>query len=129
VTRPYHRREFLQGIGFLGSALRLGNNKQLPLLRVAGREVTLQVSAVSTCTVRVTIRPLANGSMEPVRGNGSLVQESGAESIAEFQYVGPRPTLERWTDAATRPVSNGRPVTVRFDATGKTNVDGAAGKE
>jgi hypothetical protein len=68
--------------------------------------------------------------METVRGNGSLVQESGAPpSIAEFQYAGPRPTLELWIDAATRPVSNGRPVTVRFDATGKTNVDGAAGKE
>ena len=62
-------------------------------LRVVGRAVELHVSPVSANTFRLSVLPVANGVLQPIPANGSLVYESSAEPIATIRNAGSDRTL------------------------------------
>src|SRR5437868_14451284 len=78
MTDHLSRRDALKRLGALG-ALGTGALRgvlRAPDLVVAGQPVELAVYSLGGPTVRLTLRPLANGAPEAIPTTGALVQES-----------------------------------------------------
>ncbi len=87
MTYFYDRRDLLKGAGALCATGLLWPEKAGAVqrdLRIAGREVELQIAPASAHTFRLTVFGIDGGKTEPVRGNGSLVRESWGPPTAKF---------------------------------------------
>ena len=95
MNRTYRRREILKGATALCASL-LQNRRSVSSspLRVATREVELQIAPVSSHTFRLSIVPVTNGTAERIPMNGSLVQRSWAEPIAKMRTSEPDRTIK-----------------------------------
>ena len=81
MTKRYSRRETLKT---LGAAFPLGVKAQTTGPKVAGRELELQITAVSVHCFRLTILPLSSEAAS-VPNNGSLVKEDWGTPIANLR--------------------------------------------
>src|SRR5215469_3464909 len=87
MTTCYDRRDILKGAGALCAARLLWSSKTEGAqhdLHVAGRNVQLQIAAVSPHTFRLTVISVEGGKAQSVRGNGSLVKESWGPPAAKL---------------------------------------------
>ena len=57
------------------------------LPRLAGREIEVQITAISDHTVRVTVLPLENGQPAPVPLDGSLVKSASGTPVARLRGI------------------------------------------
>lgn len=78
MTDSVSRRDALKQLGVLGTSLALGRHLgragEVPLV-VAGRPVELSVASLSPRTVRITLRPIADGRVMEVPVTGELTQQ------------------------------------------------------
>lgn len=77
MTDPVSRRDALKQLGVLGTGLALGGRLRRHLdapLVVAGRPVELSVTSLGPRTVRITLRPVADGRVAPAPVTGELTE-------------------------------------------------------
>lgn len=87
MTNLYARRDILKGVSAIcaTSFLRASKIEAAPQnLQVAGRNVEIQVSAVSAHSFRLAVLPIEGGEPQSVKGNGSLVQSSWGPPLAKL---------------------------------------------
>jgi alpha-glucosidase (family GH31 glycosyl hydrolase) len=87
VTPLCDRRQILKGLA-AASAAWVVSPKQAAAREAApavGRQVEIQITAVSAHTFRLSILPLANGSAASIPLDGSLVQESWGAPLTKMQ--------------------------------------------
>jgi alpha-glucosidase (family GH31 glycosyl hydrolase) len=85
MTNRCDRRDMLKGFGAVCAAHFLWPSRseaapQSP--RIAGRNVEVQLAAVSAHTFRLSVLPLEGGQPQALKGNGSLVQASWGPPLA-----------------------------------------------
>ena len=88
MTLPISRREVIQRLAAGGAGLLLAPSTirgSTAPIRVAGRPVEIEVSAISDWTVRVTVRPLEQGAPAPVPTTGALAREESTSSLARVR--------------------------------------------
>ena len=81
MTDSVSRRDALKQLGILGTGLALGGPLRRPAdapLVVAGRPVELSVTSLGPRTVRITLRPIADGAAVPVPVTGELTARTAA---------------------------------------------------
>jgi len=86
-THRYDRRGILKGAGAIcatGFLWPASNDVSPQNLQIAGRTVEVQILPVSPHTCRLSVLPLEGGQLQPVKGNGSLVQASWGPPLAKF---------------------------------------------
>jgi alpha-glucosidase (family GH31 glycosyl hydrolase) len=87
MTNRYDRRDILKGAGAIYATSFLwpaSNDASQQDLQIAGRTVEVQILPVSTHTFRVSVVPIEGGQLQPVKGNGSLVQASWGPPLAKL---------------------------------------------
>src|SRR5215467_2286413 len=87
MTNRYDRRDILKGAGAVCATGLLWSSKTeagQQDLRVAGRNVELQIAPVSAHTFRLTALSVDGAKTQPLRGNGSLVKESWGPLAAKL---------------------------------------------
>ena len=92
MTSLYARRDILKGVSAIcaTSFLRASKVEAAPQnLQVAGRNVEIQVSAVSEHSFRLAVLPIEGGEPQSVKGNGSLVQSSWGPPLAKLTGAEP----------------------------------------
>ena len=88
MTRPYDRREVLKTVGGACAAAFLlpGESEAAePGLRIAGRDVEVQIVSVSEHTFRLSILPIQEGKVDTVPDDGSLVLASSDSPITKIR--------------------------------------------
>ena len=84
MTHRIDRRDALKQIGAAGVGLAFGGGiirGQSTDIVVAGQPVEIAVSSVSAATVRVTVRPLQDGTAAPIPLTGALVQNEFGSAL------------------------------------------------
>src|SRR5450432_3594361 len=79
----FSRRGWIQAASAALIAQRARADQQA--LRVAGREVEIQVSRVSAHTVRITVLPIKDGGLGSIPMDGSLVQAAWEVPVAKLR--------------------------------------------
>ena len=90
--RKVTRRQALRDIGVAGAGLAFSGGVlrgQGAGIVVAGKPVEIAVSSVSPATVRITVRPVANGAPTPVALTGALERETFGPSLATATAASP----------------------------------------
>src|ERR1041385_4852771 len=91
MTESISRREALTRLGALGAGLTLVPRGILrgsaPGIIVAGRQVEIAVASLSATTVRVTLRPLTDGSPDAVPSTGALAGEQSGTAVERSRTV------------------------------------------
>ncbi|HXY25482.1 MAG TPA: TIM-barrel domain-containing protein [Candidatus Acidoferrum sp.] len=85
-----NRRQVLKEMGAACAAalfLPARNQTEEPKLEIAGQDVEIQIAAVSSYTVRLSLLPIRNDQVVPIPTNGSLVQTSWGEPLAKMRVV------------------------------------------
>jgi alpha-glucosidase len=85
MTDEISRRQALKRLASSGAGMMLAGVIRPPVadIIVAGQKVELAVWSLSATTVRVTVRPLAEGTPAPIPFTGALVEEQlGARRVA-----------------------------------------------
>lgn len=87
MSKRYGRREVLKGMSAACAAYLVPGPEEAAtkILRVAGREVELQISTVSAHTFRLSVMPLENGRAGAIPTDGSLVRASWGEPVARLR--------------------------------------------
>ncbi|PYT76392.1 MAG: glycoside hydrolase [Acidobacteria bacterium] len=98
MTNRYDRRDILKGVGAVCAAHFLWPHdteapQQNPR-QVAGRPVEVQIAPVSAHTFRLSVLPVESGQPQPVKRNGSLVQDSWGPTLARFTGGEPEHTVK-----------------------------------
>ena len=98
MTNRYDRRDILKGVGAACAAHFLWPHdteapQQNPR-QVAGRPVEVQIAPVSAHTFRLSVLPVESGQPQPVKRNGSLVQDSWGPTLARFTGGEPEHTVK-----------------------------------
>jgi alpha-glucosidase (family GH31 glycosyl hydrolase) len=101
MNRQPDRRQLLKSAAAAACAALLLSEKigaAEPGLRVAGKDVEIQIAPVSEHTVRLTIFPVTRASesseLMPVTGDGSLVQASWGAPFARLRSLGSPRTIK-----------------------------------
>ena len=87
MSKLISRREALRVFGSAGAGAALGGaalSAPEGGLRIAGRSVEVAVSSVSAHTVRISLAPLENGRTQPIRSDGSLIEQGVAPPAKRF---------------------------------------------
>src|SRR6185295_17595716 len=87
MSRLISRREALRVFGSAGAGAAFGGAAlaaQEGGLRIAGRSVEIAVSSVSAHTVRISLAPLEIGRTQPIRSDGSLIEQGVAPAAKRF---------------------------------------------
>ena len=91
MSEPITRRDALKQLGAAGAGLVAGSTvirgQDRPIV-VAGQPVEIAVFSLSATTVRITVRPLANGDALPVPATGALVDEQPGRRLAAGRTTG-----------------------------------------
>src|SRR5437588_688092 len=84
MTKRYSRRQALKTLGAVSAtaAFPLGLKGQAKELRVAGREVEIQITSVSPYTFRLTVLTDQTGR---VASDGSLIRGDWGKPVAQFR--------------------------------------------
>ncbi|HEV2488936.1 MAG TPA: TIM-barrel domain-containing protein [Candidatus Acidoferrales bacterium] len=87
MKKQYNRRQVLKGMGAACATCLLQgeDNSSKHSLRVAGRNVEVQVSPVSEHAFRLSFLPLTDGQVPEIPKDGSLVRHSWGAPVAKFQ--------------------------------------------
>jgi alpha-glucosidase (family GH31 glycosyl hydrolase) len=88
MSKQYNRREVLKTMGLVSTAALLTGKMEAvspQTLRIAGKDVEIQIAPVSKYTFRITILPVTDGKLAAVAENGSLVQTSWGAPIARLR--------------------------------------------
>jgi alpha-glucosidase (family GH31 glycosyl hydrolase) len=87
MNKQYDRRQVLQGMSAACATYLLQGKDQSSKqsLRVAGRDVELQIVSVSEHTFRLSVLPLKDGQVAEIPKDGSLVRDSWGAPVAKFQ--------------------------------------------
>jgi alpha-glucosidase/alpha-D-xyloside xylohydrolase len=86
MTEPYNRRRVLKALGAVSAtaAFPVRLKAQNKRLRVAGRDVEIQITNVSAHTFRLTILPLLSQPFE-IPDDGSLTRSDWGKPMAQFR--------------------------------------------
>lgn len=87
MINRYDRRDILKGVGAVCATHFLwpvASEAAQQTVQITSRSVEVQISPISTHTLRLSVLPLEGGQPQPVRGNGSLVQRSWGPPLAKF---------------------------------------------
>src|SRR5579864_509241 len=87
MNKQYDRRQILQGMSAACATYLLKGKDQSSKqsLRVAGRDVEVQIVSVSEHTFRLSVLPLKDGQVAEIPKDGSLVRDSWGAPVAIFQ--------------------------------------------
>src|SRR5437588_441032 len=98
MTNRYDRRDILKGVGGVcASHFLCPHDTEAPQQnprQVAGRPVEVQIAPVSAHTFRLSVLPVESGQPQPVKRNGSLVQDSWGPTLARFTGGEPEHTVK-----------------------------------
>jgi alpha-glucosidase/alpha-D-xyloside xylohydrolase len=87
MSKRISRREVLRVFGSAGAGAALGAGPlcaQESGIRVGGRSVEIAVSSISPQTVRISLAPIENGRTQPIKSDGSLVEQVGSPPAKRF---------------------------------------------
>src|SRR5947209_3158684 len=84
MTNRYSRRQALKTLGAVSAsaAFPLGSKGQAKEVRVAGREVEIQITSVSPHTFRLTV---LTSETDLIANDGSLVRSDWGKPVARFR--------------------------------------------
>ncbi|HEV2314049.1 MAG TPA: TIM-barrel domain-containing protein [Candidatus Acidoferrales bacterium] len=87
MKKGYGRREVLKGMSAACAALLLPEEQTRAesALRIAGKDVEIQIGSVSKHTFRLSILPIKDGRVATIPTDGSLVRESWGTPIATMR--------------------------------------------
>src|SRR2546423_6689537 len=86
MNQPYDRRQVLKAVGGACAAFLLPRVSEAaePGLRLAGRDVEIQLASVSEHTFRLTVLPINGAEIADVPTDGSLVRTEWGPPIAKL---------------------------------------------
>jgi hypothetical protein len=81
------RRRMVQGLGATGAALAVPGaiRGAEAALRVAGKDIEIQLTSVSPHTFRITVQPIEAGKLAGVADDGTLIQTSFGAPAARLR--------------------------------------------
>ena len=84
---PLSRRRMVQSLGAAGAALLTPNAGRAADagLRIAGRDVEIQLTSVSPYTCRLTVQPMEEGKLVDIPDDGTLLQTAFGAPAARFR--------------------------------------------